>query len=126
MYRYSDSSATYTDQAAASVSFLYYGTSVSIYGSKRQTHGTFEVVFQGNTQPLGDGKPSGPGEQFNATLFDGALLQGEHTVILRNTEDKRLDVDTVRHVSSLVDSPSTHDILTLWISDCLGYTNRLG
>ncbi|TFK19720.1 hypothetical protein FA15DRAFT_648036 [Coprinopsis marcescibilis] len=93
--RYSESSYMATSQEGASLSFRFHGSSVNLFGSKRASHGTFQVNIDGQIYPLGDGRPSSTSEEFNATLFTASMGQTSHNVELVTRDDRRFDVDTI-------------------------------
>ncbi|KAJ7497268.1 hypothetical protein FB451DRAFT_1018259 [Mycena latifolia] len=98
---YSDSSFTLTQSDGASASFVYNGTSFTIFGSMRGNHGFFQVTIDGTTLPPTNGKSADPG-QFQVPLFSSpSLAQGLHTVSLTNQGTTFVDIDFITWQSSV-------------------------
>ncbi|KAJ3535940.1 hypothetical protein NMY22_g6258 [Coprinellus aureogranulatus] len=97
--KYSDSSFMVTQAQGASFSFMYYGTEVSIFGSKRIGHGAYQVSLDGvmSAMQSGDATP----DVFNSTLYTGSASKGLHNVTLINRENRFLDVDMVSWTASV-------------------------
>jgi hypothetical protein len=93
---YSDSSFTLTQSDGASASFVYNGTSFTIFGSKRGNHGFYQITVDGQALPPTSGLAADPG-QFQVPLFASpSLAQGLHTVTLTNQGTTFVDIDFVR------------------------------
>ncbi|KAF9526515.1 hypothetical protein CPB83DRAFT_857656 [Crepidotus variabilis] len=91
--KYTQSTFTLTNVKGASVSFQFYGSSVSIFGAVRSNHGKYHVQLDNTTFPSVSGAATT--ERFNYTLFSSKLDQGLHNVTLMNDENAFLDVDYV-------------------------------
>ncbi|KAJ7096351.1 hypothetical protein C8R44DRAFT_812827 [Mycena epipterygia] len=98
---YSDSSFTLTQTDGATASFVYNGTSFTIYGSKRGNHGFYQITVDGNAFPPDTGQAADPG-QFQVPLFASpSLAQGLHTVTLTNQGTTFVDIDFITWQSSV-------------------------
>lgn len=86
-----------TSQVGAAASFKFTGTSVQIYGSKRPSHGTFDVQVDGESLGKFDGTSTTiRNMQLLAQAKD--LSWGEHTVTITNSDPlgNFLDIDMIR------------------------------
>jgi len=98
---YSDSSFTLTQSDGASASFVYNGTSFTIFGSKRGNHGFYQITVDGQALPPTSGQAADPG-QFQVPLFASpSLTQGLHTVTLTNQGTTFVDIDFISWQSSV-------------------------
>lgn len=96
---YSESSFFVTQSMGASLSFVFYGTEVSILGAKRGNHGLYQVSLDGVNSPAVSG--SATPDEFKATLYNAKTGKGLHNVTLVNREAKFLDVDMISWVASV-------------------------
>ncbi|KAF9526502.1 hypothetical protein CPB83DRAFT_857626 [Crepidotus variabilis] len=93
---YSDSSYTVTNVSQASASFSFYGTGVQVFGSKRPSHGFYQISIDAIVYPQVNGGVNDTQGQFNAQLFSTvALAPGYHTVKMTNLGTANLDLDYV-------------------------------
>jgi len=98
---YSDSSFTLTQTDGGSANFMFMGTAVTIFGSKRNNHGLLQVIIDGNVFPAVSGKADDPG-QFQVPLFASPLLnQGLHSVELTNQGSTFVDIDFITVQNSI-------------------------
>ncbi|KAF8329326.1 hypothetical protein F5887DRAFT_1004751 [Amanita rubescens] len=92
---YSDSDFTKTNTQNTTMTFVYNGTDVTLYGAQRGNHGNYQVTV--------DGAASSPQSGYNANgnfqviLYESnGLSQGNHTVVIENLGDNLyLDIDFV-------------------------------
>ena len=92
---YSDSDFTKTNTQNTTMTFVYNGTDVTLYGAQRGNHGNYQVTV--------DGVASSPQSGYNANgnfqvvLYESnGLSQGNHTVVIENLGDNLyLDIDFV-------------------------------
>lgn len=93
---YSDSGFTLTQTDGGTATFVYNGTSFTIFGSKRSNHGFYQITVDGNAFPPDNGASPDPG-QFQVPLFSSPPLpQALHTVTLTNQGSTFVDIDFVR------------------------------
>ncbi|KAJ3512630.1 hypothetical protein NLJ89_g3410 [Agrocybe chaxingu] len=97
--RYTKSSSTITDVAGSSMSFRFYGTSVTIVGAKRFNHGNYQVQVDGQSFPTSSGLSSAA--LFNQTLFTTSTTLGFHEATITNLDNKFLDIDYVVYTTSV-------------------------
>jgi len=83
-----------TNQAGASMSFSFFGSSISIIGAKRPNHGNYHVQLDDQSFPQLSGSSST--DLMNQTLFNLQLGQaGSHKVTIFNDGADYLDIDYV-------------------------------
>lgn len=94
--RSSGGSITATENAGATVSFKFYGTSVAIFGSSRPEFGNYSVRVDDTPFEVKSGRSDR--ETWHQTLFSvDNLPKGDHVVSLENVEARRRDLDYVRY-----------------------------
>ncbi|KAF8992152.1 hypothetical protein BDQ17DRAFT_1254213 [Cyathus striatus] len=101
--RYSMGSFTVTNMSGSSMTFVYYGYDIHIYGAKRSNHGNYSVyIDNGVISYSGNGFDPDNGV-FQQPLFSPStpMSNGLHNVTLTNDEDKYLDVDFVTWQTSV-------------------------
>jgi hypothetical protein len=109
---YSSSTFTMTTVPNANVSFTFQGTSLTIYGAMRPTHGQFTVDLDGTVFPI-DGYSSV--NMFQVPLFSQSnMQQGTHQVILTNG-NSYVDVDFVTWSSDV--SQGTQSVVDTAVDD---------
>ncbi|KAH6911777.1 hypothetical protein BKA70DRAFT_1268486 [Coprinopsis sp. MPI-PUGE-AT-0042] len=92
--RYSAASWNASRLSNATVSFEYYGSKVTISGSRRINHGTHRVSIDGEWRPAESSNVESEDlEEFQTTLFEEVVENGQHRVTMVNLEDKWVDVD---------------------------------
>jgi hypothetical protein len=91
-----------TNSSVANVTFAFAGHSIQIYGSKRENHGSYEVLLDGNVSETVNGSTSSSGG-FQQVLFNAnGLDDREHFVTVQNLEDGMyLDIDYVSTFTSI-------------------------
>jgi len=82
-----------TAQAGASMSFSFFGSSISIIGAKRLNHGDYHVQLDDQTFAQTSG--SVKGDFMNQTLFNSEVELGNHKVTIFNDGTNFLDIDYV-------------------------------
>ena len=86
-----------TEEVGASASFKFTGTAVYLYGSKRSSHGTYDVDIDGASLGQFDGSST---QVESMVLLASAerLTWGEHTVTITNSDPRGrfLDLDQIR------------------------------
>lgn len=98
---YSDSGFTLTQTDGGTATFVYNGTSFTIFGSKRSNHGFYQITVDGNAFPPDNGASPDPG-QFQVPLFSSPPLpQALHTVTLTNQGSTFVDIDFITWESSV-------------------------
>ncbi|CAA7260594.1 unnamed protein product [Cyclocybe aegerita] len=97
--RYTESSFMMTDIAGSSMSFGFYGTSVTIVGAKRFNHGNYQVQVDGQSFPTSSGLSSAG--LFNQTLFTTSTTLGFHEATITNLDNKFLDIDYVAYTTNI-------------------------
>ncbi|KAJ7346583.1 hypothetical protein DFH08DRAFT_1006197 [Mycena albidolilacea] len=98
---YSDSSFTLTQTDGETATFSFNGTGFSIFGAKRQNHGLYAVMIDGNAFSPDNGQAPDPG-QFQAPLFiSPPLNQSLHVVTLTNIGNSFVDIDFITFQSSV-------------------------
>lgn len=109
-----------TNTSGASATFSFYGTGVQLFGSKRPTHGNFQITIDAITYPPVNGNDTGSSNQFQQPLFQTvALAPNYHTVKMVNLGTEDLDLDFVRaSLSQYNYSRSTHVWYLLRFSWC--------
>ncbi|KAJ6593874.1 hypothetical protein B0H19DRAFT_1092418 [Mycena capillaripes] len=114
---YSDSSFTLTQSDGGTAIFTYNGTGFSIFGSKRQNHGFYQITVDGNAFSPDDGSVPDPG-QFQVPLFSSPpLVQGLHTVTLTNQGNTFVDIDFITWQSSIGDDDEALIVQTVQDTD---------
>ncbi|QRV88751.1 transmembrane protein [Ceratobasidium sp. AG-Ba] len=86
-----------TSQVGAAATFSFTGTAVYIYGSKRPSHGTFDVDVDGASIGQFDGT-SATIENMQLLAEAKGLKWGEHTVTITNSDPlgNFLDIDMIK------------------------------
>ncbi|CAE6456978.1 unnamed protein product [Rhizoctonia solani] len=86
-----------TSEAGASASFKFTGTAVYLYGSKRPSHGSYDVDIDGVSIGQFDGSSKSV-EQLALLAKAEGLSWGEHIVTITNsgTSGEFLDIDQIR------------------------------
>ncbi|KAJ7188301.1 hypothetical protein C8R46DRAFT_1242606, partial [Mycena filopes] len=98
---YSDSSFQLTQTDGGTATFIFNGTSFTIFGSKRGNHGFYQVTVDGDAFAPDSGAAPDPGD-FQVALFSSPpLIQGLHTVTLTNQGNSFVDVDFITWESSI-------------------------
>ncbi|KAF8989987.1 hypothetical protein BDQ17DRAFT_1314063 [Cyathus striatus] len=107
LIRYSSSSFTVTNTQGTSMSFVYYGFGIQIYGAKRFNHGDYRVdVDNGTTYSCsstgGTGLPPS-NDTFQQSLFDYStpITESWHSITITNEENKYLDIDFITLQSTI-------------------------
>ena len=85
-----------TKQTTASMSFSFFGSSISIIGAKRQNHGNYHVQL--DNQSFAQTSGSLKGDFMNQTLFNSQVELGNHKVTIFNDGANYLDIDYVSGV----------------------------
>ncbi|KAF9462271.1 hypothetical protein BDZ94DRAFT_1166100 [Collybia nuda] len=98
---YSGSSFTYTNTSGASATFIFNGTSVEIFGSKRGNHGLYQVKIDDTYYPPISGNATEPGEFQKSLFFANDLSLGLHHLTLTNQENAFVDLDFITWKTSI-------------------------
>ncbi|KAF9050294.1 hypothetical protein BJ165DRAFT_1402045 [Panaeolus papilionaceus] len=92
--RYSQSSYTVTSTVNASASFFFYGTGVQIFGSKRPTHGDYQITVDAWVYDPKSGNATDAEGLFQTSLFTTSSLKSAyHMVRMTNVGNGLLDLD---------------------------------
>ncbi|KAF8989980.1 hypothetical protein BDQ17DRAFT_1333737 [Cyathus striatus] len=98
LIKYSSSSFTVTNTQGASMSFVYYGFGIQIYGAKRFNHGDYRVVVDNGTtysynSTGGTGLPPS-NDTFQQSLFDYSMTESWHSITITNEENKQITLQS--------------------------------
>jgi len=97
--QYSDSSFTSAPAKGQTMSFGFYGTSVTVFGAKRPGHGSYMPMMDNIVAPtLFNGASTPP--QFKQVLFTTTVAKAAHNLTIVNG-DGTLDVDYVAFNTSI-------------------------
>ncbi|KAJ6499329.1 hypothetical protein C8R45DRAFT_1127142 [Mycena sanguinolenta] len=114
---YSDSSFTLTSTGGETATFSFNGTSFTIFGSKRNNHGSYQITVDGSLFPPQSGQSPDPG-QFQVPLFTSPPLnQGLHVVTLTNQGTTFVDIDFITFQSSVGTDDEKLNVMTVQDSD---------
>lgn len=87
----------------------YYGSDITIYGSKRFNHGNFSVQLDNESPTLLTGLTSGGQNIINEVLFTTKQELGSHNAVLTDTQGGSfLDVDYVSGECLVIPQYYTH------------------
>ncbi|TFK50525.1 hypothetical protein OE88DRAFT_264911 [Heliocybe sulcata] len=75
---------TVTTTDAASASFTFNGTSVTLYGANRPNHGFYNITLDGASQGSFNGSTNNSIGVWGPLYSSGELEEGSHTVIVSN------------------------------------------
>jgi hypothetical protein len=92
---YADDNAHYTNARDAKATITFTGTSVQVFGAKRDDHGKYSVTLDGTLAGSYDGRSAL--DMFKQPLYTAlSLPMGLHTVVVTNLEEGQyLDIDYV-------------------------------
>ncbi|PPQ90562.1 hypothetical protein CVT25_015876 [Psilocybe cyanescens] len=97
--RYTESSFTVTQATGSSISFVFYGSSVAVYGAKRGNHGAYSATIDDGSPIQFDGKATP--DLFNQVMFSSDFDLGQHNLTVFNDDTTFFDVDYIMIKSNI-------------------------
>ncbi|KDR74999.1 hypothetical protein GALMADRAFT_1332029 [Galerina marginata CBS 339.88] len=88
---YTLSSFAVTQAKGATMAFSFYGTSVTIFGARRDNHGGYQVQIDSNPSSPFSGQSNTA--EFNQVMFTSSVPLGVHNVTVTNGDNKFFDID---------------------------------
>jgi len=96
---YTLSSFTVTQTQGATMTFNFYGSSVSMFGARRSNHGPYQVQVDNNPSSPFNGQSST--SEFNQVMFTSGVPLGLHNMTVTNTGNTFFDIDYITFQTSV-------------------------